>query len=195
MYKCHPEESVAQTDSASLTYTRGVTQTGVPHKGASHLLQSDTHMKQGVHSDNCCGDTCTRGCVIHTLHTCLSVSHNAFQAKWISHPWLCATNAHPVPQTHRDVSHSRRHVSPNAGTDVSRIQRVIHVGVRHTRCFTRHLTDTQVLLTHTSDKHSVSHTSGTLSVSPGAFHGHTRVSRCHKHGDSRIHGCLSPTYT
>lgn len=140
MYKCHPEESVAQTDSASLTYTRGVTQTGVPHKGASHLLQSDTHMKQGVHSDKCCGDTCTQGCVTHTLHRCLSVSHNAFQAKWISHPWLCATNAHPVPQTHRTCLSKRRHaVSDTEGHTCRCETRTVlhppshrHTGAAHT---------------------------------------------------------------
>lgn len=137
---------------------RGVTQTRVSHTQRcltqvqfTRILQSDTHMGQVVHSAGCCRDTRTWGCVTQTwmFHTCWGVSHDVFQAKWISHTWVRVTNTHSVSDIQRCLTLTQTRVSPNAQT-VSQTHRVIHAVLQaHTVSHTPSLTDTQVLHTHT----------------------------------------------
>lgn len=134
---------------------RGVTQTRVSHTQRcltqvqfTRILQSDTHMGQVVHSAGCCRDTCTWGCVTQTwmFHTCWGVSHDVFQAKWISHTWVCVTNTHRVSDIRSCLTLTQTRVSPNAQR-VSQTHRVIHAVLQaHT---VSHTPDTQALHTHT----------------------------------------------
>lgn len=150
---------------------QGVTYTEVSHTCAIHTCAEvrHTHLEQAVHSAECCRGTCAWGCVTHTcmFHTCLCVSHDVFQAKWISHTWSCVTNTHTVTQTYRGVSHTHTHECLT--------HRVIHTGVTDTHDVSHTISQTHRCCTHTHGiRHCLSHFRH--SASRGAFHRHTGVS-------------------